>query len=526
MGKKMGRRVLSSLTITAMTVVALLVSTGCGMSGNTPAGESKSTVQNVARTKAETDILRTNMISEPDSLDPWKSAASDTSAVMQNVFEGLLRYDTDAKILPGLAQSWKLSDDRLTYTFQLNKGVKFHNDHDLTAEDVVYTYQHLAGLDGNKAVAVRYSQIAAVKAINDYEVAITLKKPSAQFPALAAMGMILPKGYDKQAEHPIGTGPYKFVSYTPGQKIVLAKNESYFDQTRAAKIPKVEIHVIHDQATVISALQSGQLDLARLMSFNSLDVLNKDFNIMKSPSNMVQLLGLNNSVTPLNKLEVRQAINYAIDKKAVIDGVFSGFATELHSNFSPVMKEYYNERLDAYYSYDPEKAKDLLQKAGLLNGFTLNIKVPSNYTMHMDAAQIIAEQLSAVGIKAKIIPVEWATWLEEVNSKANYEATIISLTGKLDPADVLGRFSTSYKRNFTKFRNKEFDELIDRASTESDNEKRVEMYRECQEILAKEAGSVFICDPNIVMAVRKDIQGYKFYPVSFLDLAAISYTGK
>ena len=277
-----------------------------------------------------------------------------------------------------------------------------------------------------------------------------------------------------------------------------------------------------DASSVVTALRSGQLDFASV-SVDNANVLAEDFDIYNSAQNMVQIFALNNSIEPLNDVRVRQAINYAINKDAVIEGVFDGYATKLYSNFSPVMAVYYNDQLEDSYPTDVEKAKELLKKAGYENGFDLTITVPANYASHVDTALIFADQLAQVGINVQVETIEWATWLEDVYSNAQYESTIIGLTGKLDPDSVLGRFETTYSKNFFKFSNARYDELIQAARVELDETKRADMYKECQQILTEEAAAVFVCDPNLTVACRKDLKGYTFYPVGFIDFSKLSY---
>ena len=368
--KKSLKTVLLCLCLTAMS--------GCaGSSAAATAAASASTEASAAATDVPT-IVRTSISSEPDSLDPWQSAATDTEAVFLNVFEGLLSFDTNGSLQPGLAESYEISEDGLTYTFHLWQNVTFHNGKSFTSADVLYTYNNLAGMNGEKAVSSKFDDIASIAAPDDYTFVITLKQPSAAFLSLNIVP-ILPEGYDNQAVSPVGTGPYKFQEYIPGQKIVLVKNEDYYNEDKMASIDTAEIYIMTDSSAVVSALQSGQLDFASI-SAEDASILQDDFTISSNPQNMVQVFALNNSVAPLDDVRVRQAINYAVDKQEIVDGAFDGYATILYSNFSPVMQEYYNDELSDVYPHDVEKARELLKEAGYENGFTLTIRVPANYT--------------------------------------------------------------------------------------------------------------------------------------------------
>ena len=177
----------------------------------------------------ETDktVVRINMESEPDNLDPWLSAASDTEAVFHNVFEGLVLFDETGALIPGLAESWDISDDGLTYTFHLRDDVTFHNGKAFSAEDVVYTYESLSGLGGEEALSSKFKNLTSVEAVDDYTVTMTLAEADAAFLQYTRVA-VLPKGYEDQSSAPVGTGPFVFEKYVPGQMVVLEKNEDYY----------------------------------------------------------------------------------------------------------------------------------------------------------------------------------------------------------------------------------------------------------------------------------------------------------
>ena len=484
---------------------------------------SKAEEENTINTNVSADksVVRITMPSEPDSLDPYLSSASDTEAVMHNVYEGLVLFNESGEIIPGLASSWTISEDGLEYTFILRDNVTFHNGDKFTSEDVVSTYLRLSGLDGSQALNERFLALESVEALDDYTVRLRLKEANSAFLEATRIA-IIPSGYADCATYPVGTGPYKFVEYVPGQRIVFEKNEDYYDASRIGKIERAEFYIMSDESAIVTALQSGQLDLAQVTGSDA-EILKDRFTIYSNPQNMVCLFALNNAIEPFNDIRVRQAINHAINKEDIIYGAFDGYATQIDTNFSPVMDYYYNKDTENYYQYDPELAKELLKEAGYENGFSFTITVPSNYPAHVSTAQIIVEQLRSVGIDASINLVEWGTWLEDVYSNGRYEATIIGLTGKLNPYEILVRFESSYRRNFMHYNNSEYDQLIASALCESNQEKRAEIYKECQMILTEDAVAVWTCDPNLVLASRPDLKGYKAYPLSFTDLSALYY---
>ena len=364
--------------------------------------------------------------------------------------------------------------------------------------------------------------IQSISAPDEYTFVIKTSSPLGGFLALN-ITPLLPAGYTNHALHPVGTGPYKFIEYQPGEKVVLQKNENYWDAKNQTKIPRIEIYVISSEKEIISALKEKKLDVGQMLSPESAKRLAKKFQIFSAPQNMVQILGLNNTFKPLNNPLVRQAISMAVNKDEVIAGAMGGFGTKLYSNFSPVLGEFFNDRLAEIYRFDPEAAKLLLSNAGYSSGFDLEITVPKNYRIHVDSAEIVARQLQKIGIRCTIKKVEWAEWLDQVYTKFNYQATVIAFGGKLEPSEVLSRYYSSYKRNFTRYNNPFFDETFDKAEHETDQFKRVKYYKYCQELLTKSAPAVFIADPNNTVLLRKDLHGYEVYPVQFYNFAKMYF---
>lgn len=507
--------------LAAFLMVAIMIAfTGCSTqnTGSSSANASSASTSSVAQGPA---MVKIALGSEPDNLDPMLSAATDTSAVMMNVYEGLLGFNQKGEFIPAIAESYNISSDELIYTFKIKKGIQFHNGKDCTAQDVKYTYEKLAGLDGSKALnSTLAAELVKVECPDDYTAVLTLKAKDAGFLSKATIS-IQQKSYDQNSTLPVGTGPYKFVEYTKGQKIVLEKNDKYSTiADRKPTVDKVEFEIMTDENAKLMALKSDSLDIAGVTPTNA-NALGSNFNIVKGPQNMVQVFALNNKVKPLDNLKVRQAICYAIDKDEIINAVVDGDGTKVESFLSPSMATYYNDKLKAY-STDTAKAKELLKEAGYEKGFDLTIKVPSNYQTHVDTAQVIKSQLAKVGINVKIELIEWAQWLDGVYGKRDYEATVIGHSGKLDPQDFLNRFSTTYAKNYFNFSNPDYDALIKQGATTADQSRRGEIYKQSQQMLVDQASSVFIQDPDIIYAVNKRVSGLKIYPVTFFNLCDLT----
>jgi peptide/nickel transport system substrate-binding protein len=458
---------------------------------------------------------------DPDFLDPHKAAASGTYEMMFNVFEGLLKPSPDGKVIPAVAESYTVSDDGLEYTFKLRKNIKFHNGEIVTVEDVLYSLNRLKGNDKDSALSSDFQKyVESIDSPDSQTIKVRLNTRNSDF-LVKFVAAIVPKKVNLLNDNPIGTGPYSFVEYVPGQKLVLKKFADYWGEK--AHIDNVVFKIIPDEQTSLLSFLSGDIRMYPRINDIQAEMLKDRYNVIKGEQNMVQLMTMNNKVKPFDDKRVRQAINYAIDKDEIIQLVANGNGTKLGSNMSPIMKEYYEEGLEDYYKTDLNKAKQLLKDAGYSDGFTTTITVPSNYKFHVDTAQVIAEQLKKIGVNVEIKQVEWGVWLDEVYSKRNYDMTIIGLTGKLSPYDILRRYLSDYPKNFYNYENLEYDEIINKAISETNEDIRAALYKQAQIILTEDAAAVYIMDPQLTVVTYKEIKGYTMYPLYVQDISKLYY---
>ena len=498
------------LHILFMALLAMAVLGGCGADGTGESSEDTSSKeQNVQETEiSEGPVYGGSVVvgiqQDIDSLDPHKATAAGTKEILFNVFEGLVKPDENGNLICAVASDYSISDDGLVYTFTLRDGVKFHNGNDVTCEDVKYSLERVAGLlDGTPLVATLQT-IQAVDILDDKTVQVTVDTPNTEL-IYSFVTAIIPAGSGEDAEaDPVGTGPFSFVSYTPQEGIVLAKNENYW-QEGLPYLDEVDFKIVGSADTALLELQGGSIDIYAYLTDSQANELKDSFNVISSPSNVVQALFLNNDYEPLSDVKVRQAICYALDKDMVNEFVAGGNGTLISSAMLPTLKDYYEDLNDLYgTSANVEKAKELLTEAGYADGFDLAIAVPSVYEFHMQTAEVVVEQLKAVGINATIDAVEWNTWLEDVYTNREYQATISGITcSDLTPGYLLNRFQTDSKKNFVNFKSTEYDEL--------------------QTILAEEAASAFIQVPANTTAFNKNLAGYKFYPIYVQDMSTVYF---
>lgn len=458
---------------------------------------------------------------DPDYLDPHLAAASGTQEMMFNVFEGLLKSAPSGELVPAVAKSYQISEDGLIYTFVLRDGIKFHNGNLVTMDDVLYSYQRLKGDITGKPLSNAFAKVEKIEVVDKKTIRFIIPKLDASF-IVNFTEAVIPADLDEETHNkaPISTGPFKFVEYEPSQKVVIEKFADYW-QEDLPKIDQVEFRIIADSQTGLMSLLAGEIDMYPRFNAENLDTLPENYYFIEGMQNMVQLMAMNNKIEPLNNLEVRKAINFAINIDEIIEAVANGRGTKLGSNMSPAMEYYYEKGLQDKYNQNIKKAKQLLGEAGYKNGFRTSITVPSNYSLHVSTAEVIAEQLKKVGISVEIKLVEWGVWLDKVYKGRDYEMTIIGLTGKLDPHNILYRYETGYARNFFNYSNSQYDQLMQTAIQTTDLEKRAKIYKDAQKMLAEEVPAVYIMDPNIIIVMKENLKGYQLYPIYVQDMSVM-----
>ncbi|MCR5831651.1 MAG: ABC transporter substrate-binding protein [Lachnospiraceae bacterium] len=456
-----------------------------------------------------------------DSLDPHEAVAAGTKEILFNIYEGLLKPDETGNLIPAVAKEYSVSDDGMTYTFTLRDGVKFHNGKEVTAEDVKYSIEKSAGITGEQSLIPAFSVIANVFVDDEKTVEICLKGPDNDFPSYVANlnAAIIPKDNDNPKTVPIGTGPYKYVSRSPQENIILSKFDEYWGTP--ANIENVELKVIPNADSIVMNLNGGSVDMFARITSTQAQQLSDKFNVLEGEMNLVQAVYLNHAVKPFDNVDVCRALSYAVDVNNILELTSNGKGFPVGSSMYPAFSKYYVD-LSNSYPYDPEKAKDLLAKAGYPDGFTFSITVPSNYQQHVDAAQVVAEQLKKVNVTADIKLVEWNTWLSDVYSQRNYEATLIGVdASSLTAEAMLGRFRSDADNNFTNYSNSDYDDTYSKVFTASSDEERVNIYKDLQKNLAENAANIYIQDMVEFVALSDKFEGYVFYPLYVQDLAKI-----
>ncbi|MCB9871621.1 MAG: ABC transporter substrate-binding protein [Ectothiorhodospiraceae bacterium] len=436
---------------------------------------------------ADGGTLRVRFGSDIGNLDPARIFQVENQTVAGHVFNGLVKYDQATnEIVPDLAREWSVSADGLTYEFKLRQGVEFHKGYGpLTADDVKFSLERVL----DPATKSRYAgQLAGVKSVDAPDpstVRITLEKPNAGLLNKVTafnQGWIMSRkavaeiGDDKVALNPIGTGPFVFEKWTPGSEVRLSANKSYFEG--APKIDAVVFKVIKDETAAAIALENGEIDIFfALQSPVVIDRLRKaaSITVLDRPANHTINLVLNTSIKPLDDVRVRRAIAYGVNRKALIDGFFKGTKGMGHSVLTSSFPQYSEDV--PQYPYDPEKAKALLAEAGV-GDFTLDL-VSVGFSPYDQIVVPIASDLNKVGIKTNIKVLERGAYLQ-ARGKGDIMTCVTGVVGPPDPdSPLVSLYATqSFPPGLNTSRYDKADDLLARAATEQDADKRTGIYRD------------------------------------------------
>ena len=458
-----------------------------------------------------------------DSLDPHQTVAAGTREVF-NIFEGLVKPNSDGEMIPAVAEKYTLSEDGTTYTFTLREGVKFHNGQTVTAEDVVYSINRCAAVpEGQeKPLVAAFSAVKSVEALDEKTVAVTIAQRDLEFISYMTAA-IIPADYENQDTAPVGTGPFKFVSRTPQQDFVMERFEDYWGAP--AWLDKVTYKICENADALVMNLNGGSIDLCAHLTSAQASQLNQSFQVLEGTMNLVQAIYLNNQAKPFDNQLVRQALCYAIDRQGIMDMVADGHGTAVGSSIYPAFTKYFLPELVDKYPHSVEKAKELLAQAGYPDGFDMTISVPNNYQPHMDTAEVVAEQLREAGINVTIQPVEWSTWLDTIYNGRQFQATVVGVdAANMTARAMLERFTSDYGKNFINYNNPAYDALFQQAINAQDEAEQTDLYKQMETMLADTAANVYIQDLCDLVAMRQDLGGLKFYPIYVLDLSTVYFT--
>jgi peptide/nickel transport system substrate-binding protein len=470
-------------------------------------------------------ILIVGATDEAASLDPhWQNALARQQRT-QNIYSYLVQADKDLRIQPDLAEKWEISPDGKTYTFTLRKGVKFHNGRELTSEDVKYSLERIR--DPNKASQGKglMASIDTIDTSDPYIAKVNLKDAdSGLLAALAsAWGAIVAKeDVDKNGgsldKADGGSGPYMIDDWVPNQALKLKRFPDYYDKN-VAFLDGITFQVIPEETAIIAQLRSGSVHLTALKDNKNYQVV-KDvptLDTLRGPRLGFDYLDIDNQREPFNKLEVRQALQYALDRDEFLAVCTSGLG-QLIGPVPPALKDYaLDPKSFPEYKQDLDKAKQLLAQGGVPNGFKTSIDIIPQFATMVTGAQVLADQLKKVGIEVEIKQYEYGVWLDRFNGH-QFELAWNITGGNADPDPLLrSRLHSKTGANQNNLTDTEIDKLLDEGKAITDLAKRKEHYDNVQKVLVQKVPQVWMFSSDLIHVMKKSVKGYESHPSSFFQ---------
>lgn len=465
--------------------------------------------------------LRVGLSADPAELDPHKTQLTAAWHVIEHVYDTLVDANENLEPVPGLAESWDISDDGLTYTFNLRQGVTFHNGREFVADDVKYSLERI--LDPATA-SPSVSDLGGVDTIEAPDAAtavVTLTSPDSSFLAklMGSSIAIVPKEAVEEngdlMQVMVGTGPFRFVEYVPNSMVTLERNPEYWEAGKPY-VDAMEMQIIPDATARTTALVTGTVDLIEYAPVQDLPTFEADesIEVTGDQNTNIRYMAINISREPFTDVKVRQAIAKVIDRGPIIDSAVFGAGTPTVTIFPPTFWAGYEAEIPAP---DIEGAKALLAEAGYPDGFKTVLHSWAQYPFLSNAAIVIQEQLKQIGIEADTDFQENAIYLENYFA-GNFDLSVTGTSAYVDPNDViLANFGTDESNNGIKYSNPEVDDLIAQGMEETDQEARAQIYRQIQEILLEDLPWVNLFIANQYEAMKSYVKGYVHKPTGSND---------
>lgn len=531
-----------SLWAFLMVLMLAMVLAACAGGGGDDTTEETGGSEDGAATEgdaAQGGDLVLAVLSDASSLDPHGSNDVPSSVVQENIYETLVNRDENNEIVPGLAESWEQVDDT-TWSFQLREGITFHDGEEFNAEVVKANLDRIRDEAVGSPRLFLFEMITDVNVVDDYQVEITTEYPFS--PLLAHLshnggGMISPASIEADyealeggadpgsviSEEPVGTGYFKFDSWNVGSEIKLVKNEEYWDEP--ANVDSVTFRVVPDSQVRAADLETGNVHIIDPVQPNEVERINNSgvASVLQTPSSSLAYLGFNTEKEPFDDPLVRQAISYAIDRQAIISGIYDDFAIPANGPLAPGIFGY-TEDIDAV-EFDMDRARELIEEAGMADGFTTSIWTNDN-PQRQSIAVLVQEALAELNIDVSINVMEFGAYLDQT-AAGEHDMFILGWSNPTGDADygMYALFHSSQKGNpgnRSFYENPEVDALLDEGRQEADPERREEIYAEVAQLLTDDAPMAFLVHTEYLNGISDNVSGFSIDTSGIYQLKDVS----
>ena len=471
------------------------------------------------------ETLRVAVASNLNTLDPAKTKIGEEYIVNFLVFSGLTELGPDGRPLPDLAESWQVSDDQKTWTFHLRRGVKFHHGREVDAQDVLKTVERILDPATGSVTRVNFQIIDKMEAIDDHTVRFQLKAPYAGFADIFSdrQARIVPRDkLDTLATNPIGSGPFKFKSFLPGDRVELTKNPDYYVQG-VPKLDDIVLRIMPESATRVSALETGEVDLVWDLPLEAIDQVKKNPDLMVDavPTSTWDGLIMNCAMKPFDDTRVRRAVLLAIDKNAMVQLALFGNGTATNTMILP-SSPFYNKDLKIGPP-DIAGAKKLLAEAGYPEGFDVQLYVPIGRPTRERLGLAAREMLKEIGVRVDLQRVPWDKFISDIEGKASFFTDGFYSRPTIDTSIYPFFHSTgSWNTTLWHYKNAEMDKILDGARAARSETEQAELYKQFQKVALEDPPGVIPYVLNHANGYRKTVKDFHSSPMMWLDLRQVS----
>lgn len=476
------------------------------------------------------EVVRIAQSLAQTSLNPAESSGLADATVIRTVFEGLVGFDEALEVVPELASSWEISDDATTYTFTLREEVSFHDGTPFNSEAAKAYFDWVLepegiGSRGRSAL----TSVESIEVLSPTELRFTLSAPNSAFLfnlALSNTRIASPASLDEYGEdvgrNPVGTGPFRFVEWQDGLRIVVEAYADYWGEP--AQVDGLEFLIVTNAATRVAQLQSGEVQFIEALPSQLVEPLETDPNleIVVQESTFARTFQMNTSKAPFDDVRVRQALNYAVDKEQLINVVFRGYGTVMTS---PIPETVFGHAPQEPYAYDPERARQLLEEAGYGDGFSFEVLTFTG-DEYSAAGQVLQQFFADVGVEMQLDPAERGALNDQIFLPIEENPTQAALVGaSTATGDADRALTVSFSRdswppdsnNWSFYENAEVDSLIQAGRTTLDQDERAAAYMQAQEIIWNDAPWVFLYSPNTLAGQVSNLEGVFYMPDQTVD---------
>lgn len=475
----------------------------------------------------ERDTIVLAQLSDPKTMDPHRTTSLYCQRAMTQIYDRMLEIDENMNLIPGLAESWEQLDDHTT-VFKLRKGIKFHNGDTFTSDDVAFSIRRA---QDSPTVAHLYNPITEIETPDENTVIIKTEQPfgallynlSHKSASVLNKKVVTEAGED-YGQNPIGTGAYKLKEWEAGNYVKLEKNSSYFRGEPA--ISNVIIKAVPEENSKVIGLETGEIDIAADLTAFSRVILdgNKDTTLHTTDGLGVSYIGLNTRSGALQDKKVRQALLKGLDRQSLIDSILLGSVDKAHTFLAPPIFGHGDKETLAYYDYNPEVAKQLLEDSGYKD---LSFKITTAGDSATEIAQVAQANWNEIGVDLTIEQIEWGTFLQTTGN-GDTDMFIMSWSPSTGDGDygLYPNFHSSQvggTGNRTFFENKDVDKLLEDAKATTDQELRKDFYLKTQEILNEEVPVIPVFFTFVGSGARNDVKGYYQHPGNISNFYRFSF---